>query len=144
MITAVDTSVLLDLLTADKTFGMASRQAIRRAIGEGRIVACDAVFAEVMAAFGAREQAVEALRRLGLEYEPVQIAAAMTAGDVFREYRARGGKPDRVVADFLIGAHAQHQADRLLTRDRGFHRAYFAGLEVIDPSTAGDGRAGPG
>jgi hypothetical protein len=25
-------------------------------------------------------------------------------------------------------------ADRLLTRDRGFYRKYFAGLRVIDPS----------
>jgi len=39
-----------------------------------------------------------------------------------------------VVADDLIGAHALEQADRLLTRDRGFHRRAFAGLAIIDPS----------
>lgn len=44
------------------------------------------------------------------------------------------GPRSRVVADFLVGAHASVQADRLLTRDRGFHRAYFGELTILDPT----------
>lgn len=59
---------------------------------------------------------------------------AQAAGRAWWAYRRRGGKRERVVADFLIGAHALARADRLLTRDRGFYRKDFAGLTVLDPS----------
>ena len=34
----------------------------------------------------------------------------------------------------VFGAHAASQCDRLLTRDRGYYKRYFAGLTVVDPS----------
>jgi predicted nucleic acid-binding protein len=65
--------------------------------------------------------------------------AAFLAPDVFRKYRSRGGKRERVVADFLIAAHAAVRANRLLTRDWGFCRTYFKALRVMDPSRSANG-----
>jgi predicted nucleic acid-binding protein len=97
-------------------------------------VACEIVWAEVSAAFGSSDDARDAMHRLTVDFSPMDASAAMAAGTEFRAYRKRGGARARMVADFLIGAHALTQAERLLTRDRGLYRTYFTGLSVLDPS----------
>ncbi len=71
---------------------------------------------------------------LGVRFVPVEQGAAMAAGEKWRDHRRRGGTRERVIPDFLVGSHAEVAADRLLTRDRGFYRSYFADLTVMDPS----------
>lgn len=65
-------------------------------------------------------------------------ADALDAAAHWSRFRDRTpGGPRRIAADFLVGAHAVHHADRLLSRDRGFYRLAFQGLEVVDPSSGG-------
>lgn len=120
---------------ADPTHGEASREALRRCLAEGSVIACEAVFAEVAACFGDPGDALAQLAALPVGFSPLGEQAALLAGASFRDYRRRGGNRDQVVADFLIGAHAADEADRLLTRDRGFYRAYFKGLNLVDPGS---------
>lgn len=137
MKTAVDTSVLLDVLQGHPVFGEPSRRALRRAYDNGALVACDVVWAEVRGHFpddAAFEAAVGALH---LRLDPILASTAALAGGLWRESR-RGRREthaprDRIVPDFLIGAHAMCQADAFLTRDSGFYRQRFEGLRIQDP-----------
>jgi hypothetical protein len=135
--TAVDSSVLLDVLGADTRFGSPSREALRAAYDRGALVACEVVWAEVRAQFPTDVEFGQALALLGIRFEAIGSDAAALAGRLWRESR-RAGEPrrDRLVADFLVGAHAAVQTDALLTRDRGFYRRHFQ-VKVIDPTAAG-------
>jgi predicted nucleic acid-binding protein len=137
--TAVDSSVLLDVLGADPQFGEASREALRRAYDAGALVACEVVWTEVRAHFPSHESFREDLATLGILFDPMTTEAAELAGELWRQ-RPKKSKEDRhrVVADFLIGAHAQVQADAFLTRDRGFYRRYFKSLKVLGPASRAD------
>jgi predicted nucleic acid-binding protein len=63
----------------------------------------------------------------------MSMESALGAARSWHNYRRRGGRRDRIAADFLIGGHAAAQAERLLTRDLGFYRKYFKGVAVLSP-----------
>lgn len=134
MITAVDTSVLLDVFGGDKAFGPRSAETVRRCLAQGSLIACEVVWAEVAAWFPSSAEAEEAMQQLGVRFSPMDAPTALAAGAIWKTYRLQGGLRSRVIADFLVGAHSLSQADRLLTRDRGFYRAYFKGLQIVDPA----------
>ena len=134
MITAVDTNILLDVFGADATHGIRSANALRRCLREGALVASEAVWAETAVVFPEEKPFLEAMRAIGVTFSPIGQIAALKASASWRHYRSRGGKRERVVADFLIGAHALTQCDRILTRDRGFYRDYFRELAIVDPA----------
>ena len=134
MITAVDTNVLLDIFTNDPAFGLGSASALRNCLAEGALVACDVVWAETLSVFPTDRQIENVMAELQIAFSPTPAKAAARAGRLWRMAReSKTPRRERVVADFLVAAHAAECADRLLTRDRGFYRAHFKGLALVDP-----------
>ncbi len=132
MITAVDSSVILDVLTGTTVQG--SLEALREASLQGRLVVCDAVMAEIRPAFRDRAMFEEFLADWGLDFVPSSRESAMLAGEMLLQLLdRRRERTGRILADFLIGAHAQVHADRLLARDRGYLRDYFSDLVLWEP-----------
>lgn len=135
MITALDTSVLLDVLLDDPRHRASSLEALRSAHAAGALIVCPVVWAETLGAVQRPASLAEAFRQIDIAFDPFDQAAADLACDLWRAYRRRGGTRTRLIPDFLVGAHAQLRAGRILSRDRGFLRRYFKALVVIDPST---------
>ncbi len=155
MITAVDTNVLLDLLIPDAPDGETSERALTDAAASGAILVSEAVYAELSAHFPRRENLDRFLAETGIRLDHSGEEALHRAGRAWSKYTSRRetrmtcpecssmqavqcnacgktiGKRQHVLADFLIAGHAAEQADCLLTRDRGYYKTYFAGLELL-------------
>jgi len=134
LITALDTSVLLDVFAPDPVFLDRSRAAIQSAFANGALVICEPVYAELASRFATQGELDRVLNESAIRVEEVGKEAAFVAGRIFRSYKNSGGSRERIITDFLIGAHALQISANLLTRDRGFYRDYFKGLNVVDPS----------
>jgi hypothetical protein len=75
----------------------------------------------------------------GIRVQALTREAHFLASRAWRTYRQQGGKRTSILADFLIGAHAEKQATCLLSRDRGFYRKLFPSLDLRDPAEANAG-----
>ena len=133
MITAVDTNILLDVFLASDEYGPQSREWLRDAYEAGAIIVCGIVYAELVPAFPNRASLDDALERMGITLSQINRSISYEAGLRWKRYRATGGPRNRIIADFLIGAHAAATADRFLTRDRGFFANYFP--ELLNPTS---------
>jgi hypothetical protein len=132
---ALDSSIVIDVLTNDPVYGESSAAKLESAMEREDVVICDVVLAEIATRIEPVDDLLDGLAEMGINFSAVTEQAAVRAGVMQRRFRERGGKrTDRVVSDFLIGAHALLHCNALVTRDTGFYRDYFKGLKIINPT----------
>ena len=132
----VDSNVLLDLFTDDPEWSPWSIARIEELSAEAPLIINDIVYAEVSIRFGSIDEVDSAIRQAGLQLNSIPRQALFHAGKVFKRYRAAGGNRTGVLPDFFIGAHAETESLRLLTRDVRRYRTYFPSVELIAPEQA--------
>ena len=137
MTTALDTNVLSAAWNEDETLNRAATTALENVQKKGQMVICGVVYAELVAAPGRTESFVDQFCEdagIRVDWE-LKEKVWRTAGAAFQGYAARrkkqrGTQPRRLLADFLIGAHALENGYRLLTLDSGVYQASFPRLTL--------------
>lgn len=137
MTTSIDTNVIIALWDADDTLHQEALEALDAALSRGSLVICGPVYAELLAAPGRTEAFVDRFcEETGIEVEwELGERVWREAGIAFQTYsvrrrKQRGTEPRRILADFLIGAHAVVSGYKLLTLDAGIYQASFPKLRI--------------
>ncbi len=138
MTTAIDTNVIVALWDRDSALSLAVQSALDAALGRGTMVIAAIVFAELMAAPSRSEGFLDSFfRETGINIDwTLDEVVWRAAGRAFQTYAACGRKqrdpgPRRILADFLISAHALKGGYGLLTLDDHLYRAAFPHLTAV-------------
>jgi predicted nucleic acid-binding protein len=137
MTTSIDTNVLVAVWNADDMLNARAASALNAARNAGSLVVTAPVYAELLAAPG---QGVEFLdvffaeTGIAIDWQ-LNESVWRSAGLAYQSYASRRRKhsdavPRRILADFLIGAHALENGYRLLTFDDRLYRAAFPRLAI--------------
>ena len=136
--TALDTNIVIDLGAGTSLAADAALRAIESASRNSGVVICAAVYAELRASPAVHRNDIdEVLRLSGIAIDTaLALDVWAHAGVAFGAYACRrkasgAGIPRRILADFLIGAHA-YAVGSLVTRDAAFYRRAFPELRVVE------------
>jgi predicted nucleic acid-binding protein len=137
MRTAVDTNVVSAVWSREP---LATRAADRlgKAHGAGGLVIAAPVYVELLAHPNATPEFVDRFltdTNIVVDFvldEPIWRAVGTRfAAYAKRRRQSAGGPPKRLLADFLVGAHALIRADQLLTLDGGRYAQDFPELALL-------------
>jgi len=137
MTTAIDTNVVVALWDEGLTLSLAAQTALEVAFNRGNLVIAAPVFAELIAAPGRTEGFVGSfLEETGIAIDwDLGEAVWRSAGRAFQGYaegrrKQRDKGRRRILADFVIGAHAHTRGYRLLTLDERLYKIAFPTLTI--------------
>jgi predicted nucleic acid-binding protein len=128
-----DTSVLLDIATADPIWLPWSEKELRTAAAQGPIAINPIIYAELAPAFATEADLDRWLDPAVFQRLPLPYSAGWLAAQAFLKYRRSGGVKTSPLPDFYIGAQAEVEGHTLVTRDAARYRTYFPNIKIIAP-----------
>jgi predicted nucleic acid-binding protein len=136
-VTSLDTSILLTALDTSDPRQVMAQQSVLKAAKHGPLLICPPVYAELRASANWEHQINFFLNSTGIRVSwamPDQIwdRAGQALGSYAR-MRKGGQLPRRILADFLIAAHAEHHRLRVLTFDPTVYLAVFSQVSLLSP-----------
>jgi predicted nucleic acid-binding protein len=157
MILAVDTNVVLDILIPNTAHIQSSLNCLLSTPPDDKLIICEVVYAELGSQFLSSQDLNKFLRDTAIRLVCSNERSLFEASSAWKKYSGRKkdiitcpacGKRQKaichsckeiisyrqhILSDFLIGAHAKMQANKFITRDRGFYRTYFHDLNIVSP-----------
>ncbi|HWT57818.1 MAG TPA: type II toxin-antitoxin system VapC family toxin [Rhizobium sp.] len=135
MATLVDTDILVDLAVAGSDWRGWSRRKMLDVFRDGPVLINPIIYSEFSVRYGDMDEVDQLLPQDEFRRENLPWPAAFAAAQAFRLYRRAGGRRERILPDFFIGAHAAIRGYKILTRDPSGYRSYFPSVELITPET---------
>lgn len=129
----VDTNVFVDIIHKDPIWFDWSLRQLTALKAKHTFLTNYVVYAELHTHNTAGPHIDAFLSQLQVQVHELTRPAAQLAASAFRTYRQRGGTKTGVLPDFFIGAHAQAEGHKLLTRDAGRYKTYFPKIKLICP-----------
>lgn len=106
----------------------------------GSVAINQVIIAEVAPQFASLEEFLKWLVPFDVQLLSLTDHAAFCGGTAFLRHRERRkteqDQGKSILADFLIGGHAQTLGATILTRDPRFYRTYFPSVPLITPDKA--------
>ncbi len=138
MTTAIDTNVFVTLWDEGEGQDSFARSALEAALKRGNLVVPAPVYTELLGLPSRAEKFLDHFfQEAGILVDwELNETIWRLAGRAFQSYAARRRRhhdpgPRRIMADFLIGAHALRHGFSLLTFDDRIYRAAFPQLVIV-------------
>lgn len=138
MTTAIDSNVLVALWDLDTQLNTVTQTALEDAQSKGALVTTGVVYAELLALPARTERMLDKFfleTGIRIDWELSELvwreAGRAFQGHVSRRQSRKDEFSRRILADFLIGAHAAVGRYRLLTLDQRLYKAAFPALEIV-------------
>jgi predicted nucleic acid-binding protein len=134
---AIDTNVISALWSGEPE-ARAMADLLGDARNAGTMVICSVVYAELLAYPKATPKFVDDFLTstdIQIDFDIGEVAwrdvAHRFGKYAERRRRSKGESAKRLIADFIVGAHALHKVDRLITLDPSRYKIDFSGLPIL-------------